>query len=86
MIENSRFGLNNVVFAACAGCVCGWGTRLALIKATASSLGKQHLVLSDVCCEQVNMLVVQRWTNTDQTCRWTLVNVKDFRAAPSRRL
>lgn len=38
-------------------------------------------MLSDVCCEQVNMLVVQRWTNTDQTCRWTLVNVKDFTAA-----
>lgn len=38
-------------------------------------------MLSDVCCEQVNMLVVQRCTNTDQTCRWTLVNVKDRRSA-----
>lgn len=56
------------------------------MKAAVSSLGKQHLMLSDVCCEKVNRLVVQRCTNTDQTCRWTPVNVKGFTAAPGRRL
>lgn len=43
------------------------GTRLALIKAPVSSLGKQHLMLSDVCWEKVNMFVAQRCSSTAQT-------------------
>lgn len=61
----------------CRRCVSVAGATAGLV----SSLGKQHLMLPDVCWEKVNTLVVQRCTNTDQTCRWTLVNVKDRRSA-----
>lgn len=40
----SIFGINNVF---CCWYVCGWGTRLALVKAPVSSLGKQRPMLSD---------------------------------------